>query len=94
MDLGRQCAYTGIRSLPIEGHVKEKLLSLCFFYQIVYKEQTITKLAENGRKGFRALYVMDIEVAKHTMVENGRKGDQEIVAEKWPEKYGAYHVIY
>ena len=28
MDLGWQCAYTRIRSLPIEGHVKEKL----FFY--------------------------------------------------------------
>ena len=28
MDLGRQCAYTGIRSLPIEGHVKEMLFLL------------------------------------------------------------------
>ena len=28
MDLGRQCTYTGIRTLPIEGHGKEKLFSL------------------------------------------------------------------
>ena len=28
MDLGRQRAYTSIRSLPIEGLVKEKLLLL------------------------------------------------------------------
>ena len=30
----------------------------------LYKGQTITKLAENGRKGFRSLYVMAIEAAK------------------------------
>ena len=28
MNLGRQSAYTGIRALPIEGHVKEKLFLL------------------------------------------------------------------
>ena len=28
MNLGRQRAYTGIRTLPIEGHGKEELFSL------------------------------------------------------------------
>ena len=30
----------------------------------LYKGQTITKLAENGRKGFRALCAMVLEVGK------------------------------
>ena len=63
MDLGRQRTYTGIRPLPIEEQVKEKLLF------------TLDSRAEN----FRAIDVMVFEVAGPTMtknddrVENGRK---------------------
>ena len=61
MDLGRQRAYTSIRALPIEEHVKKVVFTL-FFYQIVYKGQTITTLADNGRKGFRAFCIVVLEV--------------------------------
>ena len=46
----------------------------------LYKGQTLTKLAENSRKGFRALCVVVLEVGKQTMVKKAarnKKGGQE-----------------
>ena len=40
---------------------KDNVVLTLFFYKIVNKKQTMTKLAENGRKGFSALCAMDIE---------------------------------
>ena len=37
------------------------------------KGQTMTKLAEKGRKGFRAICAMAIEVDNGQKAENGRK---------------------
>ena len=37
----------------------------------LHKGQTVTKLAENGRKGFRAFCAIIFEVGKQTMVEKG-----------------------
>ena len=39
----------------------------------LYKGQTMTKLAENGRKGFRAFCAVVLETAEQTMGSNGRK---------------------
>ena len=52
----------------------------------LYKGQTITTLVENGRKGFRALCAMVLEMSKQTMVKkaarnkNGRKRAEKIFA--------------
>ena len=47
MDLGRQRAYTGIRALPIEGHVMEKL----FFFGQFGLNRTVMEVMV----GFRLL---------------------------------------
>ena len=53
----------------------------------LYKGQTMTKLADNGRKGFRAICAMAIEVDKGQKEGNGRKRRSGIKkAEKRAEK--------
>ena len=42
-----------------------------FFYQRVYKGQTMTKLAENGRKGFRTFCAVALDTGRQTMAEKG-----------------------
>ena len=51
------------------------------------KGQTMTKMAEKGRKGFRAICTMAIEVDNGQKAENGRKRRSGIKkAEKRAEK--------
>ena len=51
------------------------------------KGQTMTKMAEKGRKGFRAICAMAIEVDNGQKAENGRKRRSGIkMAEKRAEK--------
>ena len=49
INLGRQRAYTGIRSLPIEGHVKKRS---CFQFGQLGRAKTVMELMI----GFRYLY--------------------------------------
>ena len=66
-----------------------------FFYQIMYKGQTITKLAENGRKGFRAFCVVVSEVGYGREKRSGiKKEARNKIAEKGPKNIRALCAIY
>ena len=61
MDLGRQRAHTGIRSLPIEGHGKEELLSIW------------TAKQKRADIGFRVLIVIYLLLLTMFRIEKNKK---------------------
>ena len=73
MDLGYQCAYTGIRSLPIEGHVKKKLFSLCFLSYSVYRAEN-NQIGRQRPKRFSRFLRRG---TRGSRVDNGRKWKEE-----------------
>ena len=62
MDLGRQRAYTGVRSLPTVGHA--------------VKKKSLFTLDNRGRKWISAHFTS--WVARKTMAENGRKWPKKV----------------